>query len=76
MSSSKNVDMKREFAAGVYLSEAQTPYAETHCIRVYSVLIHTGKGEKGEKWTREEIVVQQFTKNPTWLSVSLVYKHW
>jgi hypothetical protein len=36
-----------DFAAGVYLSEAPsspvTPYLFTHCIRVYCILIHTGK---------------------------------
>jgi hypothetical protein len=37
-----------EFAAGVYLSEAQTPYPSspyTYC--VYSILIHTEKGGGG-----------------------------
>ena len=34
MSSSKNIDLERDFAAGVYLPEAQnpvTPYPLTHC---------------------------------------------
>ncbi len=43
--------MERDFAAGVYLSEAQNPIPPpiTHCtfIRVYSILIHTGNQEKG-----------------------------
>jgi hypothetical protein len=36
---------KPGFAAGVDLSEAQSTI---HCIRVYSILIHTGKGEEGK----------------------------
>jgi hypothetical protein len=45
MSSSK----KRDFAAGVYMSDAQNPIPPplTHSIRVYSILIHIGKGERG-----------------------------
>jgi hypothetical protein len=42
MSSSKKSDL-RDFAVGVYLSEARTPYPLTHCSCVYSILIHTGK---------------------------------
>ncbi len=51
MSSSKKIDLKRDFAAGVYLSEAQDPVRPPHtqCIRVYSILIQQGKGEGGEK---------------------------
>jgi hypothetical protein len=45
MSSSKKIDLKRDFVAGVYLSEAQNPIPPTHCKRVYSIPIHTGKGE-------------------------------
>jgi hypothetical protein len=45
MSSSKKNDLYRHFAAGVYLSEAQNPIPPlTKCIRVYSMLINTGKG--------------------------------
>ncbi len=34
----------------------RTPYPSTHCLRVYSVLIHTGKGGRGgESWTREKV---------------------
>jgi hypothetical protein len=46
MSSSKKICLYRDITAGVYLSEAQndiSPYL-THCIRVYSLLIYTGKG--------------------------------
>jgi hypothetical protein len=49
MLSSKKIDLLRDFAAGVYLFEAQNtipPY--TLCIHVYSILIHKGKGEGGE----------------------------
>jgi hypothetical protein len=43
------IDMLRDFAAGVYLSEAQNhiPPSLTHCIHVYKILIHTGKGGGG-----------------------------
>ncbi len=43
----------RDFAVGANLSEApsppRTPYPPTlsHCIRVYRILIHTGKGGRG-----------------------------
>ncbi len=49
MSSYKKFTCKGDFAAGVYLSEAQNPIPPslTHCIRVYSIIIHTGKGRKG-----------------------------
>ncbi len=45
MLSSKKLD----FAAGICLSEAQNPIpsALTHCMCVYQILIHTGKGEGG-----------------------------
>jgi hypothetical protein len=42
--------MKRDFAAGVYLSEAQTPYAPKHTVYVYKIYLFTqGKGGKGEE---------------------------
>ncbi len=46
MSSSKKIDLVRDFAAGVYLSEAQNPIPPAPCarIRVYSIPFHTGKG--------------------------------
>jgi hypothetical protein len=45
MSPSKKLTCK-DFAAGVYLSEAQNPIPPplTHCIHVCSILIHTRKG--------------------------------
>jgi hypothetical protein len=45
MPSSKKMDLLRDFAAGVYLFEAQNP--TPHRIRVYCILIHTGKGGGG-----------------------------
>ncbi len=62
MSSSNTNDQKRDFAAGVYLSEAKSPESplNTHCIRVYSftvLLIHTRKGGGGgESWTRDKSI--------------------
>ncbi len=59
MSASKKIDMYRDFAAGVYLSDAQAhalPSPLTHCIRVpYTVyLITQGRvGEGGELNQRE-----------------------
>ncbi len=34
----------------------------THCIRVYSILIHTGKGGRGESQPERRLEGQQFTK--------------
>jgi hypothetical protein len=52
-----------DFAAGVYLSEAQNPIALTHCIRVYSILFHTGKGGGvGKSEPERRLEGQQFTK--------------
>jgi hypothetical protein len=54
MSSSNKIYLYRGFAAGFYLSEAQKPITPfTHCIRVYSILIHTitqRRGAGGESW--------------------------
>jgi hypothetical protein len=57
MLSSKNIELERKYGAGVSLSEAQKPIPPftVHCIRVYSVLIHTGKGVGGESSTREKV---------------------
>ncbi len=51
MSSTKKFDLYRDFAAGFYLYAVQNPTPPppvTHCIRVYSILIHTGKRGRGE----------------------------
>ncbi len=44
MSSSEKIEMYRDFAAGVYLSEAQKPLLTLHCVHVYCILIHTEGG--------------------------------
>jgi hypothetical protein len=61
MSSSKENDLLREFAAGVYLSEAQNPIPPllTHCIRVCS--FKKGRREGGEL-NKRRLEGQQFTK--------------
>jgi hypothetical protein len=59
MSSSKKNDLKRDFAAGVYLSESQDPIPPplTHCIRVYRILIHRWMGGgRGESLTKEKVI--------------------
>jgi hypothetical protein len=45
-----------DFAAGVYLTEAQNTIHPPliHCIRVYSILIHTGKGQGGVELNQRE----------------------
>jgi hypothetical protein len=53
MSSSKKLDLLRDFAAGVYLSEAQnsTPPPPLHTVYVYAVYLFTpgrGGGGRGE----------------------------
>jgi hypothetical protein len=52
-----------DFAAGVHLSEARNPIPPplTHCIRVNSILIHTGKGG-GRVEPDRKLEGQQFTK--------------
>jgi len=48
--------LKRDFETGVYLSEVQNPIPLplAHCIRVYSILIRTGKGGRVEPERRLE----------------------
>jgi hypothetical protein len=56
--SSKKIDLERDFAAGVYLSEAQnpiTPHPHTVHIRVYCTLIHTGKRGRGGELNHREV---------------------
>ncbi len=59
MPSTKKIDLQGDFAAGVYLSEAQNPILHAlHTVYVYTVYlfnIRTGKGGgAGEIWTREK----------------------
>jgi hypothetical protein len=52
MSSFKKFDLEKDFAVGVYLSEAQSPIhpppLHTVGIRLYNIIVHTGKGGEGE----------------------------
>jgi hypothetical protein len=48
MSSSKKFFLKRDFAAGVYLSNAQNSILPINCKREYSILFTQGRGEGGE----------------------------
>jgi len=54
------------------------PEPPTHCIPVYSILIHTGKGVGGRVEPERRLERQQLTKLgrkiPTWLTVSPVCK--
>ncbi len=55
MSLSKKIELLRDFATGVYLSEAQNPISPLHIVKcVYCILIHTGGGggglNQGEGW--------------------------
>jgi hypothetical protein len=63
--SSKTIVLLRDFSAGVYLSEAQNPMPPpplTHCINVFSILLHTGKGGGGRVEPERRLEGQQFTK--------------
>ncbi len=72
MSSPKTIYLKRDYAAYVYLSEApfppMTPYPPpphfTHCIRVYCILIHTGRrgGVGGRVEPERRLEEQRLTK--------------
>jgi hypothetical protein len=57
MSSSKNIDLSRDFAAGVYLSDAQNPIPTPpplHTVYVYTGYLFTkGSGWGGELNQRE-----------------------
>ncbi len=50
------------------------PHPLTHCIRVFSILIHTGNGGGRERWTRERVrgatVHKAGSKIPSWLPQS------
>ncbi len=62
ISSSSNIYLYSDFAAGVYMSEAPSllmipcppPYT-LYSISIYSRLIHTGKGGGEEYCTREKV---------------------
>jgi hypothetical protein len=43
MSSTKIIDLYRDFAASVHLAEVQSYISLKHCIHVYSIHIHIGK---------------------------------
>ncbi len=62
----------------VWSPEPHTPPL-THCICVYSIFIHKGKGGGGN-WTRDKArgatVHKAGSKIPTWLTLSPVYKLW
>ncbi len=62
MLSSKQIDLLRDFAAGVYLSEAQNPIRPPlHTVYVYTVLIHTGR-KGGRVQPERRLEGQQFTE--------------
>jgi hypothetical protein len=53
---SVKINLYRDYAAGVYLSEDRNPIPPaplSYCIRVYSILIHTQKGKGGELYQIE-----------------------
>jgi hypothetical protein len=61
----KNLPVK----GGIYLSEAQNPIPPpplTHCIRVYSILIHIGKGVSGGELNQRE---GESTDHNAWLKI-------
>jgi hypothetical protein len=60
MSSSKKIDLSRDFAASVYLSDTPLPPLNTVCI--VHVIIHTGKGVKGGSEPEIRLEGQQLTK--------------
>jgi hypothetical protein len=58
MSSSKKIDLERDFAAGVFLSDAQNPIPSLPCtlytFALHSILIYTGKGRRGGELNQRE----------------------
>jgi hypothetical protein len=61
MSLSEKIDLQRDFAAGVLSVWGPLSSYDhilpplTHCIRVYSILIHAEKGAGEGKLTREKV---------------------
>jgi hypothetical protein len=63
MSSSKQTDLLRDFAAGVYLSEAQNPIPPPlHTVYVYTVYLFTQERGGGRIEPERRSDGQQFTK--------------
>jgi hypothetical protein len=52
MSSSKKIDLYRDFAAGVYL--AQNPIHTVDVYTLYIILIYTVKGGRGREMNQRE----------------------
>ncbi len=50
------IDLKRDFAAGVYLSEAQNPIPPLHTVCVYTVYLFTQGGGRVKPRRRERRV--------------------
>jgi hypothetical protein len=76
MTSSEKFDMERDFAEGVYLSEARTPIPHfTHCLYVYTVYLFTqrrGSGRvelDGRRATEESTDYKAGLKIPKYLNV-------
>jgi hypothetical protein len=79
MSSSKKTTCKGTLQQVFICLSPRTPYLSPleHCIRVYSILIHTGRGGGGSgtrETVREATVHKAGSKIPTCLNVSPVYK--
>jgi hypothetical protein len=55
MPSSKNIDLQRDFVAGVCLSEFQTPLHTVQTVYLFTQ-------EEGESWTRENVRGASFYK--------------
>jgi hypothetical protein len=64
MSSSKKIDLKRDFAAGVYLSEAQNPIPppHTHCTCIQYTYSHRERERGGRVELERRGERQHFTK--------------
>ncbi len=78
---------EKDFAAGVYLSEAQNPITPPptplHTVHVYTVYLFTqGRGGGGRVESKRRLEGQKFTKlgrkyqHVTWMTVTPVYNLW